>query len=149
MTNGIRSIFTFCLQILVLGIATSGFAQVDPTKALIGRWEGQVESSSAPGGNQRTLMISSVKAQGEGEWVARGRLGVTGQVQEGPGGQEITVSSKNNEIFLEFVTGPAKAPVRLKLVGDNMLQGTIGGFDRGRAVNYRMSLEKTKAGDIK
>jgi hypothetical protein len=59
------------------------------------------------------------------------------------------LSSKNNEIFLEFVTGPAKAPVRLKLVGDNMLQGTIGGFDRGRAVNYRMSLEKTKAGDIK
>jgi hypothetical protein len=68
MANVIRSIFVFCLQILILGTATSAFAQVDPTKALIGRWEGQVESSSAPGGNQRTLMISSVKAQGEGEW---------------------------------------------------------------------------------
>jgi hypothetical protein len=149
MANVIRSIFAFCLQILILGTATSGFAQVDPTKALIGRWEGQVESSSAPGGNQRTLMISSVKAQGEGEWIARGRFGFTGQVQEGPGGQEISVSSKNNEIFIEFATGTGKAPVRLKLVDDNTLKGTIGGFDRGRAVNYRISLEKIKAGDIK
>ena len=149
MATLIRSIFAVCFQILILGTATPGFAQVDPTKALIGRWEGQVESSSAPGGNQRTLIISSVKAQGEGEWVARGRLGITGQVQEGSGGQDINVSSKNNEIFLEFVTGQGKAPVQLKLVGDNMLQGTIGGFDRGRAVNYRISLEKTKAGEIK
>ena len=148
MANVIRSIFAFCLQILILGTATPGFAQVDPTKALIGRWEGTVESSGAPGGNQRTLIINSVKAQGEGEWIARGRLGITGQVQEGARGQEISVSSKNNEIFLEFVR-PAKAPVRLKLVGDNMLQGTIGGIDKGRPVNYRISLEKTKAGEIK
>ena len=85
-------------------------------------------------------MISSVKAQGKGEWIARGRLGVTGQVQESPGGQEITVSSKNNEIFLEFVR-PAKAPVRLKLVGDNMLQGTIGGLiAKDRTVNVSLAL---------
>ncbi|HEX2930872.1 MAG TPA: hypothetical protein VHV54_14215, partial [Candidatus Binatia bacterium] len=88
MANVIRSIFAFCLQILILGTATPGFAQVDPTKALIGRWEGTVESSGAPGGNQRTLIINSVKAQGEGEWIARGRLGITGQVQEGARGQE-------------------------------------------------------------
>ena len=148
MENVIQSKFVFCL-VLILVTAARVLAQVDPTKVLIGTWEGQVESSTAPGGNQRTLVISSVKAQGEGEWIALGRLGITGQVKEGPGGQEISVSSKNNEIFLEYTIVTSKAPVRLKLVGDGKLEGTIGGFDRGRPVNYRISFEKTKTREIK
>jgi hypothetical protein len=79
MTNIVRfylAIFGF--QILLISAATFSFAQVDPTKALVGTWEGQIEISS---NSQRTLIINSVKAKGEGEWVARGRYSFTGSNQ--------------------------------------------------------------------
>jgi hypothetical protein len=138
----------FFLIVVLLSAGSFTFAQVDPSKALIGTWDGQI-SAYVPGGNQRTLMINSVQSKGENEWVALGRFGVTGQVKEGPGGQEMSVSSKNNEIFIEFVAGQGKSPVRLKLAGDNKLQGTIGIFDRGRGVDGRITLEKIKAGETK
>jgi hypothetical protein len=139
----------FFLIVVLLSAGSLTFAQVDPSKALIGTWDGQISASNAPGGNQRTLMINSVQSKGENEWVALGRFGVTGQVKESPGGQEMSVSSKNNEIFIEFVAGQGKTPVRLKLAGDNKLQGTIGIFDRGRGVDGRITLEKIKAGETK
>ena len=136
--------FLILTGFLALTISSTSLAQVDPTKALLGTWEGHIEASNVSGGAQRTLIINSVKATGSSEWEARGRFGVTGQVKEGPGGQEMSVSSKDNEIFVEFVGGQSKAPVRLKLVGDNKLDGTIGVFDRGRVADRRISLEKTK-----
>lgn len=42
-------------------------AQVDPTKVLIGTWEGHTETQK---GYDQILIINSVKATGEGEWVA-------------------------------------------------------------------------------
>jgi hypothetical protein len=139
----------FLTLVVLLSAQALTFAQVDPSKSLIGMWEGHISAANVPGGNQRTLMINSVQAKGENEWVALGRFGVTGQVKEGPGGQEMSVSSKNNETFIEFVFGPGKTPVRLKLAGDNKLQDTIGLFDRGRGVDGRITLEKIKAGETK
>jgi hypothetical protein len=137
----------FGLQILLISSATFSFAQVDPTKALIGRWEGQIEISSNSG---RTLIINSVKAKGEGEWVARGRYSVAGQESKAEtGGQAMSVSSKDNDVFVEFVSGNAKNPVRLKLVGDNKLEGKI---DLGGGTgDRRIKFEKVapKAGDAK
>jgi len=139
MTNIVRFYLAiFGLQILLIAAATFSFAQVDPTKALVGTWEGQIETSWNSG---RTLIINSVKAKGEGEWVARGRFGLSGQVSKESGGQAMSVSSKDNDVFVEFVSGNAKSPVRLKLVGDNKLEGTVS--DR------RIKFEKVapKAGD--
>jgi len=150
MTNIVRFYLAiFGLQILLIAAATFSFAQVDPTKALIGRWEGQIEIS---GNSARTLMINSVKAKGEGEWVARGRYAIAGMESEKTtGGNEMSVSSKDNDVFVEFVAGGSKNPVRLKLVGDNKLEGTINMVGEGQASDRRIRLEKVepKAGDAK
>jgi len=150
MTNIVRFYLAiFGLQILLISGATFSFAQVDPTKALIGRWEGQIEIS---GNSARTLMINSVKAKGEGEWVARGRYAIAGMESEKTtGGNEMSVSSKDNDVFVEFVAGGSKNPVRLKLVGDNKLEGTINMVVGGRGADRRIKFEKVepKAGDAK
>ena len=148
MTRTVRAFLAvFSVQFFVICGATFSFAQVDPTKALIGTWEGQVQISKQMG---RTLTINSVKAKGEGEWVARGRYAIEGmESKETTGGQAMSVSSKDNEIYLEFTTGNANNPVKLKLVGENKLEGTT---DFGGKVRERkMVLEKVapKAGDVK
>ena len=149
MTNIVRFYLAiFGLQILLISGATFSFAQVDPTKALIGTWEGQIEIS---GNSGRTLTINSLKAKGEGEWVARGRYSFAGQESKESGGQAMSVSSKDNDVFVEFVAGNSKNPVRLKLVGDNKLEGTINMMESGqkRPADKRIKFEKVapKAGD--
>jgi len=137
----------FGLQILLISGATFSFAQVDPTKALVGRWDGQIEIA---GNSQRTLIINSVKAKGEGEWVARGRYSIAGhESKEETGGQAMSVSSKDNDVFVEFVAGGSKNPVRLKLVGDNKLEGTIdlGGRKGDRTIKFEKMAPK--AGEVK
>jgi hypothetical protein len=139
----------FAAQFLLISVATFSFAQIDPTKALIGRWEGQIEIS---GNNGRTLMINSVKAKGEGEWVARGRYAITGpESNKTTGGSEMSVLSKDNEIYVEFIVGSTKNPVKLKLVSENKLEGTINVVVRGRGEDRRIGFEKveTKAGETK
>ncbi|HEY7560174.1 MAG TPA: hypothetical protein VIH18_35810 [Candidatus Binatia bacterium] len=74
-------------------------AQVDPGKALIGTWEGQAETLM---GLDQILIINSVQPTGEGEWIARGRFGSREFTKTGPGGQEMTVTTKDNQIYLEF-----------------------------------------------
>ena len=138
----------YLIPVLLLAGAMFSFAQVDPTKALIGTWEGQLEISRGQMG--RTLTINSVKAKGEGEWVARGRYATAGlESDKTTGGSEITVTSKDSEIYVEFASGNAKNPVKLKLVGDNKLVGTadLG----GKTGERRLTLEKAapKAGDVK
>jgi hypothetical protein len=149
MTNMMRFYLAiFGLQILLISSATVSSAQVDPTKALIGTWEGQIEISR--GNNARALIINSVKAKGEGEWVARGRYNYPDQInQESGGGQAMTVSTKNNEIFVDFRSGNANNPVHLKLVGDNKLEGTVD--LGGKTGDRRIKFEKVapKAGDVK
>ena len=95
--------FVFSLQLLLICGATISFGQVDPTKALIGTWEGQVQVAKQMG---RALTINSVKAKGDCEWVARGRYAIEGlESKETTGGQAMNVSSKDNEIYIELTTG--------------------------------------------
>jgi hypothetical protein len=145
-----RIVRFFLVFAVLLSAAALTFAQVDPTKALLGTWEGH--ASVMISSTQRTLIINSVTPKGPGEWVARGRFGITGAVKEGPGGQEISVTSKDNDIFVEFVApGGGRIPVKLKLVGDKKLEGTMGLIERGRGVDRRITLEKVlpNTGDSK
>jgi hypothetical protein len=145
MTRILKSyLVVFGLQTLLFSDATILFAQVDPTKVLVGTWEGQVES----GRNlERTLVISSVKPTGSGEWMARGRLSVSRQADtEKVGGQEIMVISKDNEIFLDFI---GKTEAKLKLIGDDKLEGTMEVFDKRKVVPKRLKLEKVRAKEVK
>ena len=61
----------------------------------------------------------------------------------------MNISSKDGVIHIEFIGGQGKAPVRLKLVGENKLEGTVNTFERGRAGDRRATFEKVKAGDTK
>ncbi|MBF8254362.1 MAG: hypothetical protein HW373_1057, partial [Deltaproteobacteria bacterium] len=132
---------------LLIGFFWGGaWAQVaDPTKALIGTWEGTVAVYT--GANERTLIIESVKPNAEGGWIAQGRYGITRQTL---GRQTYDVSIKDNEIIVEFVTG-AKSPGRLKLIGDSKLEGTLNIVTKAGAPNRTFKLEKVepKVGELK
>jgi hypothetical protein len=136
--------WVFVLIFLMSGAVT--LAQVDPAKVLIGTWEGQTETQK---GYDQILIINSVKATGEGEWVARGRFGPRELTKTGPGGQEMTVTTKDSHIYVEF-TAKGNNPVRLKLVNENRLEGTVN-IVLMRPVDRRIWLDKVvpKAGDIK
>lgn len=134
------------LQILIGLGGLSAWAQLDPTKALVGTWIGHVE---VPRDSERVLVISSVKPKDGGGWIADGRYGLT---LEKMGRREIDVSLQGSDIILEFVTS-AKTPnpVRLKLVGENRLEGTLNIRLDYRTSNRGFKLEKVepKAGDVK
>lgn len=134
------------LQILIGLGGLSAWAQLDPTKALVGTWIGHVE---VPRDSERVLVISSVKPKDGGGWIADGRYGFT---LEKMGRREIDVSLQGSDIILEFVTS-AKTPnpVRLKLVGENRLEGTLNIRLDYRTSNRGFKLEKVepKAGDVK
>jgi len=136
-----------CFAVIVLvspRFASLSFAQVDPEKTLIGTWNGLAEVPRNP---ERVLVINSVKATGNGEWVGSGRFG---QSETDASSTEISISPKDKEIYLEWVgTGGGKAPVHVKLIGDNKLEGTIETFERGRVSPHRITFEKVKAGDVK
>jgi hypothetical protein len=131
--------FAIILALSFLFVVTTAFAQVDPEKALIGKWEGQSEGGK---NRERTLVINNVKATGSGEWV--------GYASTDSGNVEISVSKKDNEIYLEYVgVSDSKNTYHLKMIGDNKLQGTID-ILRGRRVERAgVTLEKVKAGDVK
>ena len=144
MSKKIRLSFAATVQLFFLLIIANTFAQVDPAKVLVGTWEGQVEATLSSG-NQRVLIINSVKKTSDTEWVARGRFNLPDLVNtEDRGGQEMTVTLKDNDIVLDFVTGKSRSPIHLQLVGDNRLQGTINTTERGqkRPSDKRMVLEK-------
>jgi hypothetical protein len=119
---------------------SSAWAQLDPTKVLMGKWEGHVE---VPRNTERTLIIESVTTK-DGGWVAEGCFGSTG---ENLGRRSIQVSQQGGDIILEFVAG-AKTPnpVRLKLVGERKLEGTINVVVGGAAWNESSRLQTQKSG---
>lgn len=129
----------FGLQILVLSNASFSFAQVDPTKVLIGKWEGQAEITK---NRERTLIINSVEPAGSGEWVAKGRMGLSWRVdEEKEGGGAIKVFTKDKDIHLDF---SGKNNAQLKLIGEDKLEGTIEAFERGKVSPRRIRFEKMK-----
>jgi len=136
------------LEILFAPFSTPVFAQHDPTRVLIGRWEGVIEGSFK-GRNDRTLIIRSVKPTETG-WVGSGlwRGGIGGgDIEKG-----IDVSLQDGVIVLEFSTNFSRGggdPIRLVLTGDNRLEGTLSYAQYKKQGIYshtlRLSLEK-KAG---
>ena len=118
---------------------SSAWAQLDPTKVLVGTWEGWL----AP--YEFTLIIESVTPQ-DGGWVARGRFGrKDGNVRR----RSIPVSQQRGDIILEFRAG--QNPVRLKLVGERKLDGTMNVVVVGGTRNLGFNFEKveSKADDVK
>ena len=130
-----------CAVIILLSPIFAGltFAQVDPEKALIGRWEGQAEVAK---NRERKITINSVKATGSGDWV--------GDATIGGAKTEISISKKDNEIYVEWVSeGGGKSPYHMKLVSDDKMEGTVESFQRGRVAPAKVTFEKVKAGEVK
>jgi hypothetical protein len=143
------TVYSYVIATLLGLGSASAWAQVDPTKALVGTWVGHVE---LPRDAERVLVITSVTPKEGGGWVADGRFGFT--VEKAPR-REIEVSLQGSDIILEFVAGQNN-PVRLKLVGENRLEGTLnivaGQPGRGPVTaNRSFKLEKVepKAGEVK
>jgi hypothetical protein len=140
-----RSYLTLILlQILLVWGTMPAFGQVDPTKVLVGTWDGWVEGG---GERERTIIITKVTPKEGGGWTAEGQYGI---YKSKLGRQTFDVSLQNGEVIVEFTTG-AKNPGRLKLVGDNKLEGTLnfvvkrGSGDRG----FKLEKVGPKAGDVK
>lgn len=137
-------LFFLALQIFLLWDTTPAPAQVDPTKALIGTWDGWAEVA---GERERTIVITKVTPKDGGGWTAEGRYGID---KSRLGRQTFDVSLQNGEVIVEFTTS-AKNPGRLKLVGENKLEGTLnvvvkrGSGDRG----FKLEKVESKAGDVK
>jgi len=133
------------LLVVLLGLGgLSAWAQLDPTKVLVGKYEGHVQMTR---NSERTLIIESVTPK-DGGWVAEGRFGSTG---EKLGRRSIQVSQQGGDIILEFVTSmKTPNPVRLKLVGERKLEGTInvvGGFQGTRNAGFKLEKVEPKAGE--
>jgi hypothetical protein len=132
------SAYSYILVILLGLGGSSAWAQVDPTKVLVGTWIGHFE---VPRDSERALVIRSVKPKDGGGWIADGRYGYT---VEKMGRREIEVSLQGSDIVLEFTTGE-KNPARLKLVGENRLEGTLNVVYGNRTSNRGFKLEKAES----
>jgi hypothetical protein len=130
------------LVVAVLGISlgmASAWAQEDPAKALVGKWEGEVtwagSAGSVMGDPNRTLIIESV-TQKDGKSVAMGKYGITGK---GLGKVEIEVDGSGSRPSLRFAT--AATTIRLTLTGAKELTGTmtlVGASQRGGDRPFRL-----------
>ena len=129
----VSAVALWCAGLLLGGSLV--WAQVDPTKALIGTWIGHAE---VPSDSERVLIINSVTPKEGGGWVADGRFGFT---VEKAGPRQIEISGQGNDIILEFVAGQNN-PVRLKLIGENRLEGTMNVVLQNRTSNRSFKLEK-------
>ena len=110
------------LEILFGPYATLAVAQLDPTRVLIGRWEGRIEEHF-PGPQERTLIIGSVKPTETG-WVAQSVFGIGTEVGVNAYRRPIDVSLKDGLIVLEWLT-PQKDRFRFVLTEDKKLEGEM------------------------
>jgi hypothetical protein len=146
---GVVRYFLIYILFIVLGVWRVGAQVADPTKALIGTWDGWIEGI---GNGARAIAIRSLTPKEGGGWTADGRFGFTADKM---GSQPMDVSLKGEDIIVEFTLVKAKNPVRLKLIGDNKLEGTIniiaGDGSRVRGVDRSFKFEKVppKAGDVR
>ena len=134
----------FLFQILIGLGGSLAWAQLDPAKVLVGPWEGSIQ---APPHREFTLIIESVTPK-EGGWVARGRFGLKDGNVRPP--LPIPVSQQGGDIILEFRA--RENPVRLKLVGERKLEGTInvvGAMGKTRNQPFKFEKVEPKADDIK
>jgi hypothetical protein len=112
--------FVRCSVLLFL-LAFDGspaWSQADPTKVLVGTWDGWVEGIKD---GDRMITIGGMKPKKGGGWTAEGRMGPT---MEKSANQTFNVSIQDGAVVLTFVTAE-KNPARLKLVGNDKLEGTM------------------------
>ena len=114
--------------VLALLVVAASEAQTDLEKALVGKWQGDVQLGGVRGDPNRTLVIRSVSEK-DGKWVAEGRYGVTGK---GLGKVQIDVDKTGQWPSIRFVTG-ANSTVNLNLVDEKSMVGkmTLSGSGRG------------------
>ncbi len=118
---------------------TSSEGQLDPAKALVGKWEGEEQLFGRPD-ISRTLIIESV-SQKDGEWAGRGRFGITGK-RLAPVTIEVDNSGKTP--WIRFVSSSGST-VHLDLFDEKHLIGkqTLPGHSSSRRGNEReLKLEK-------
>ena len=124
--------------------------QANVEKALVGKWEGQFtaevgdtrrgrgRTSTEDPRHLRTLVIGAIREQG-GKWIAEGaRYGETGK---GLGKVDLTVEVAGQQVTIHFTTG-AGNPVKLTLVKENELAGTITVKSGAGSVFRQMQLKK-------
>lgn len=124
---------TWFAMVVVLLWATGVGAQADLGKALVGKWEGDLQFRSSRAETGRTLVIKSVTER-DGKWVGEGLYGVTGK---GLDKVVIDVDASGKRPSIQFTTD-ANSVVRLELLDAKSLVGTLvlagsrkGGADRG------------------
>jgi hypothetical protein len=127
---------------------SSAWAQLDPTKVLVGTWEGSLPKYLPIG--EFTLIIESVTPQ-DGGWVAMGSFGPKeGNVRPPRTYPVSQVSQRGGDIIVEFRAG--QNPVRLKLVGERKLEGTmnvVGGLSGTTNHGFKFEKVEPKADDVK
>jgi hypothetical protein len=122
----------------LLGIGSTGGAQAQYAKLMIGKWEGDIQMARGRSSPDRTLIIESV-GEGEGPVPVKGQYGITGQKL---GRMQGTLETAGGQALLRFTTG-AGSNVVLRLHGERDLIGTIDfpGTSQ-RAQDHPMRLKK-------
>jgi hypothetical protein len=104
---------------LVFGVADA--AERDLVKALIGRWEGEIQLRGLPTRTDpnRTLVIESVTPTDDGT-TARGRYGTGKRMRP----VVIDVDPSGTFLWMRFATRDDR-PIKLTLIDDRALSGSI------------------------
>ena len=110
-----------CLAVvMVLSLAGVSHAQVDPAKALVGRWEGEQGYLLISADNPKRILVIESVNQVDGRWVANGRYGTPAGLVRG----KIAVETGGKGVDLSW-TGPAGNQFQLNLPRDKHLVGKI------------------------
>jgi len=107
------------IVMLLSAVGVSG-AQVDPAKALVGRWEGEQEYLLVSSDNPKRILVIESVNQVDGKLVANGRYGTpAGQVRV-----KIAVETGGRGVDLSW-TGPTGNQFQLNLLQDKHLVGKV------------------------
>ena len=129
--------------VMIIAMLTAGYISAAPAgeedlvKKLIGRWEGVMTAGS---NQKRFLVVESIK-DAQTHWTAYGRYGI-----EGTGGKvEMRVTVSGNDVTVDFDT-PGKLSARVKLEGDNELNGHVRVFEPGQRsyINVNLKLKRVQ-----
>jgi len=110
-----------CLAVvMVLSLAGVSHAQVDPAKALVGRWEGEQEYLLISAENPKRIRVIESVNQVDGKWVANGRYGTPAGLAR----VKIAVETGGKGVDLSW-TGPTGNQFQLNLLRDKHLVGKV------------------------
>jgi hypothetical protein len=122
------------LALIMVGAIAPRAEEMDLSKALVGKWEGEFQRRGKGQGtpstqNVRTLVIESVRKQ-DGKWVVETvQYGVPGKMRP----ENVTLNLNGSDVRLELGVPGVGGRLSVKLIGDDTLRGTIatdsGSFD--------------------